>query len=212
MKHVYIFRHGETDWNTQKRAQGWIDIPLNDNGRSQAEKLASLLSPVGLEIIYSSPLSRALETARIVAKSANINVVVNEGLKEINLGIFSGKIIRVTDNPDEKKMDMSQDEIVVPSQLINNSDFVPLGGESMSQLDARAWNVLTEILKVTDCDKIGISTHSGLARSILRRFLPDCSFPNAEFFKLDWCDGKLVLNDVPSWFTDYRRSLATCEK
>ena len=68
-KDFYIFRHGETDYNAQKRWQGQgIDIDLNKTGLKQAEDLAEKMQHLGLEIIYSSPLKRARQTAEFVAK------------------------------------------------------------------------------------------------------------------------------------------------
>ena len=63
-KIVYIFRHGETDSNSQKRMQGWLDVPLNANGVAQARVLAQRLADVKFDVVYSSPSSRALDTAR----------------------------------------------------------------------------------------------------------------------------------------------------
>ena len=64
---IYLIRHGETDWNQDKRIQGQTDIPLNARGRRQAEALAGRLSTVSLEMIYTSDLTRARETAEIIA-------------------------------------------------------------------------------------------------------------------------------------------------
>ena len=67
-KNLYIFRHGETDFNVANRAHGIIDIPLNKNGIAQAHALAEQLSKVHLDVIYTSKLSRAKQTAQIVAE------------------------------------------------------------------------------------------------------------------------------------------------
>ena len=67
-KEFYVFRHGETELNRQKRWQGsGMDYELNESGRQQAEELAQKLAGKGLEIIFSSPLKRALQTAETVA-------------------------------------------------------------------------------------------------------------------------------------------------
>ena len=65
MSYVYLVRHGETDWNRTHRIQGSSDIPLNDTGRAQAARTAALLARRQWDAIYSSPLSRAFETATI---------------------------------------------------------------------------------------------------------------------------------------------------
>jgi probable phosphoglycerate mutase len=86
-----IARHGETDWNTAGILQGWIDVPLNDRGRVQARELAVSLEGAGLQRIYTSPLSRASETAAIIAQQLGLTPPeCREGLKERHFGIFQG--------------------------------------------------------------------------------------------------------------------------
>jgi 2,3-bisphosphoglycerate-dependent phosphoglycerate mutase len=89
---IYIFRHGETDFNAENRFQGSIDIPLNPLGRQQASILAEVLKGKGIEIILSSPLSRAYETASIVAKSLQLDVVCYPELREIHCGDAEGRV------------------------------------------------------------------------------------------------------------------------
>ena len=67
MTDLYLVRHGETDWNRQRRIQGRTDIPLNDTGREQARLAASVLSSLPVARVYSSPLVRARETAEIIS-------------------------------------------------------------------------------------------------------------------------------------------------
>ena len=71
---VLLARHGQTDWNAAGRIQGASDVPLNENGREQARKLASKLAASGgrLGAIYSSPLKRALETAGIIGRELDV--------------------------------------------------------------------------------------------------------------------------------------------
>ena len=72
-KNIYIFRHGETDWNLQKKFQGSTpNVPLNTTGVSQAEKIAQQLKEIDFQIIYTSPLARALETTTIVCVQYSI--------------------------------------------------------------------------------------------------------------------------------------------
>ena len=67
MTTILLVRHGETDWNLQRRVQGHSDTPLNDNGRAQALALADTLDDVELDAVYASDLARAFDTARILA-------------------------------------------------------------------------------------------------------------------------------------------------
>jgi broad specificity phosphatase PhoE len=87
---IYLARHGESDWNAANRFQGHSDRPLTDHGREQAKALADLVAAESVEAIYASPLSRALETARIVAARTGLGVVVDEGLREVDTGSWSG--------------------------------------------------------------------------------------------------------------------------
>jgi broad specificity phosphatase PhoE len=88
---LYVVRHGETDWNAAERWQGQTDIPLNANGRAQALAVARALRAEGLSGVVTSDLSRAHETARIVAAELGIPVAyVDAALRERSFGSFEG--------------------------------------------------------------------------------------------------------------------------
>ncbi|RKT43710.1 histidine phosphatase family protein [Thiocapsa rosea] len=88
---ICVTRHGETDWNITGVLQGWIDVPLNDNGRKQAFEMADAFKDAGFSQVWTSPLSRASETARIVAEVLKLPFPVHsEGLKERNFGRVQG--------------------------------------------------------------------------------------------------------------------------
>ena len=90
---VYIIRHGKTDWNKECRFQGAKDIPLNEEGREAARKLGERLKNIHFDAVFSSPLSRAYETACIV-KAAGLksgeDPQKNDLLKEISFGEMEG--------------------------------------------------------------------------------------------------------------------------
>src|SRR6185437_15592133 len=90
MTTLLIARHGETDWNREGRWQGWADPPLNDTGRAQAKQLAGELRDTPFDAVYSSDLRRAFETAEILAAPHDIPVVADPGLREIDVGSWSG--------------------------------------------------------------------------------------------------------------------------
>ncbi|MFO1273000.1 MAG: histidine phosphatase family protein [Rubrivivax sp.] len=87
---VVVVRHGETDWNVEQRVQGQLDVPLNANGRRQAERLAAALADEGLAALYSSDLSRAADTAAAVARRAGLPVQHAPGLRERGFGHLEG--------------------------------------------------------------------------------------------------------------------------
>lgn len=87
---LYITRHGETMRNAEYRVLGRTDDPLSEKGRGQARELAENLKDVDIDLIFTSPLGRAKETAETVAKTKGLEVIPDERLLEINFGKFEG--------------------------------------------------------------------------------------------------------------------------
>ena len=90
MTTLLLVRHGETDWNAEGRLQGHTDRPLSDYGRRQAQRLAEELDGDELEVIYSSDLARARETAAIVSKRLGLPVELDPDLREKDWGTWEG--------------------------------------------------------------------------------------------------------------------------
>lgn len=90
MTTLLLVRHGETDWNAERRWQGHADVPLNERGREQAEALAETLAADRIDAIYTSDLSRARETADILGARLGVPVVVEPDLREIDVGPLEG--------------------------------------------------------------------------------------------------------------------------
>ena len=89
---IFMVRHGETDYNVAKRIQGQeIDQSLNATGRKQAEERAEAMSGMTFDVKFSSPLKRAGETAEIIAKGLNLQILYRDELKERSFGSLSGK-------------------------------------------------------------------------------------------------------------------------
>lgn len=92
---LLLVRHGETEWNRQGRFQGQIDVPLNDNGRLQAQKAGEFLKEVEIDFAVSSPMARPKETAELILQShPNIELKYNSDLREISHGLWEGKFER----------------------------------------------------------------------------------------------------------------------
>eukprot|EP01057_Protomagalhaensia_wolfi_P002885 Protomagalhaensia_wolfi_Nauph_80__2884@NODE_2979_length_927_cov_104_251126_g2336_i0_p2_GENE_NODE_2979_length_927_cov_104_251126_g2336_i0NODE_2979_length_927_cov_104_251126_g2336_i0_p2_ORF_typecomplete_len115_score12_10His_Phos_1/PF00300_22/5_4e26His_Phos_2/PF00328_22/0_054_NODE_2979_length_927_cov_104_251126_g2336_i0545889 len=96
---IVLLRHGETDYNKEGRLQGRLDIPLNETGKEQsreaADALRALIAPLApplCDSVYSSPLSRAMDTAKIVTSSLGLNlpIICAEGIIEWNAGDIQG--------------------------------------------------------------------------------------------------------------------------
>lgn len=97
----FLLRHGETEWNAQNRFCGRSDVPLSDAGREQARRLGDRLKSVPLDVLYTSPLRRAFETARLISDAIGLESIVDERLAEINYGRWEGKTLDeiIADDP-----------------------------------------------------------------------------------------------------------------
>jgi phosphoserine phosphatase len=90
---LLLVRHGETEWNRQTRFQGQIDVPLNDNGRQQAQKAGEFLQDVAIDFAVSSSMLRPKETAEIILKHhPQVKLELQDGLREISHGLWEGKL------------------------------------------------------------------------------------------------------------------------
>lgn len=87
---ILFVRHGQTDYNKQHKCQGRLDIPLNQEGISQAHQTALLLKNTKIDTIYTSPLIRAKHTAQIINQYHNVSLIESELITEIELGDLSG--------------------------------------------------------------------------------------------------------------------------
>lgn len=93
MVKLIIARHGESEWNTEGRYQGLKDPPLTERGRKQAELLARELKKESIDFIFSSPLKRAFETAKIIGDHLGIEPVIDRRIIEIDHGVWSGMLV-----------------------------------------------------------------------------------------------------------------------
>ena len=88
---LYIVRHGQTEWNVIGRMQGSSDIPLNRAGRQQAENVAKRFASLPLDAAYSSPLSRAYDTAAAIVRGRSLVIEKEPALIEVGFGVWEGK-------------------------------------------------------------------------------------------------------------------------
>lgn len=87
---ILLLRHAETDWNRERRFQGWRDVPLSATGREQAESAARLLAATRIDAVWSSPLARARDTAAIIAAPHRLAVQESEAFREMGFGDWEG--------------------------------------------------------------------------------------------------------------------------
>ncbi|VVA44215.1 Alpha-ribazole phosphatase [Candidatus Roizmanbacteria bacterium] len=125
---IYLTRHGETEWNVKKLIQGQNDIPLNKKGKEQAEKLSEKLKKIKFDLIYSSDLKRASETAKIIAGKRELKIIKSKALRERHFGKYQGvsfkkskAIFEIINNlkTNEKKDAKVEDEQKVIKRFIN---------------------------------------------------------------------------------------------
>lgn len=86
----YIVRHGVTEWNALKKVQGSVDIPLAEEGIRLAEKTGEALKDIPFDICFSSPLTRARQTAELILGNRNIPVILDKRIQEIDFGVLEG--------------------------------------------------------------------------------------------------------------------------
>lgn len=159
---IFLLRHGETIWNKEQRTQGHTDIELTPLGKAQAQALARSLKGMGIVKVYSSPLRRALETARTIAELHGVETGVEEGLKELNQGLLEG---------------LTYYELVTNHQEFLRKwmeDPVPLRmpeGESMAELQERVWEAIQRIAQVHSNENVGVVSHNLAIRAILCKVL-----------------------------------------
>lgn len=150
MKRLILIRHGETDWNVEGRYQGQADPPLNAKGLAQAEELAEELAGVGVEVIYTSPLLRARQTAEVLGERLGADLHIEPRLMEIHQGDWQTRLRSEIQNlyPDLFHRWETQPWEVTPPQ-----------GEHLNQVQRRVNAAVDEILARHPDRTVGIVSH-----------------------------------------------------
>lgn len=128
MTSICLVRHGETDWNAQGKIQGTTDIPLNKKGRLQAVESCEFLKQDKWDVLITSPLSRAKETAEIINQGLNIPLIEMDEFVERSFGDAEGMTLEErtsnfpTNNyPNQEDQDLFKNRLVKGLEKINNS-------------------------------------------------------------------------------------------
>jgi broad specificity phosphatase PhoE len=180
---ILLARHGETDWNRIGRWQGHADLPLNDAGRGQAVELAERLAGDGIAAIYTSDLMRASQTARVVADRLGLAVIEDAGLREIDVGSWSG-------------FTRAEVERRFPEGYARWLDGeIGHDGETREELTERVVGAVERIAAAHPDDTILVVTHGGAIRA-LRRYAdgdPGDPIENCGTSSLELVDGVLTV-------------------
>jgi 2,3-bisphosphoglycerate-dependent phosphoglycerate mutase len=175
---LYLVRHGQTDWNVEKRFQGQTDIPLNDTGREEARKLSDQLKGEVFDAIYSSDLKRATETASLITLC---KPKTDARLRERHFGHWEGKLqAEFYHLPKEDRIGFETDEEVLK----------------------RAFEALTEITTRHPGQKVLVVTHGGLQRNLIIDVLglkcsaDDIVARNLSFVQLAFSQEKWLITEM----------------
>ncbi len=189
-KDFYIFRHGETEYNRLQRWQGQgVDIDLNEAGIAQAKQLAVKLQDKGLQIIYSSPLKRALQTANIVANAKKLAVKTLPELTEGSVGDCEGQ--------EREKIAQKYPEIWNIWYGDNNiMDIRWPNGESKQEIQNRMVSAFDKMLQIPETI-IGVASHGAAIRYFLLKFgYGPHRITNTALFHLVYQDGDWQLAEI----------------
>jgi 2,3-bisphosphoglycerate-dependent phosphoglycerate mutase len=152
---IVMVRHGETDWNRDRRFQGHADIPLNKAGLDQVRELGERLAGESFSIVYTSPLRRASETASLLAARLGVEVRPSAALKEVDVGAWSGLTVHEVEDR-------------FPEGFARWVEWRCAGwsdGETYEQLGRRVVSGLREIAEKHEGERVLAVTHGGPIRS-----------------------------------------------
>ncbi|MEO7373850.1 MAG: histidine phosphatase family protein [Terrimesophilobacter sp.] len=178
---LYLVRHGETDWNLQRRIQGSTDIPLNQTGRLQARRTGTLLGRRSWDAIITSPLSRAAETAAIIADELGLPTPqIVDAIVERAYGEAEGL-----------------DDVELARRFPGNAPVV--GRESRQDVSARVVPALVKLAENRPGQHLILATHGGVIRTLLEAVAPGSDvhrgvrITNGSIHSFRYLDGVLKL-------------------
>lgn len=152
MTEVYLVRHGATEWNHTKRAQGTADIALNDAGRAQAEEAARRFEDVKPTAVFASDLIRAADTARFIAEANGLPVITDPRFREIDQGEWTGLAV--------EEIGRRWPDLWGPARHYSKRP----GGESPQEVRARALEGLRDVVEAHPEGTVVIVSHGGTIR------------------------------------------------
>ncbi len=191
MTEVVIVRHGETEYNKLGVFRGRLDVPLNERGREQAACAARALGSEPMAAVYSSPLVRALDTARAIAEAHDLTPIVDQAFHNIDLGEWQGV----------EKARVEREEPELWELWTNDPDALRIpGGETLAEVRERAYRRVLELVWEYRGKRIAIVTHRSVAKllggallGMERGYFWKLYLDNAGFSVLGHRDGGFVL-------------------
>jgi len=189
MLQVYLVRHGETQWNAERRIQGQSDSPLTEKGVQQAWQVAERARTLGITHVISSDLGRTQQTARIIADACGCDVILEPRIRELDMGVLEKRHIDTLTEMEEGWR----------RTLVNGTEDGRIPeGESMQELSVRMHAALAECLKLPAGSRpllvshgiaLGclVSTILGLPAYAERRLrLRNCSISRIDYQESQW--------------------------
>ena len=159
---LYLVRHGATELTAEDKFSGSIGVELSEEGRGQAARLGERLRNEGITALYSSPLSRTMETAGIVGRHCALSIDTRDGLREISHGRWEGLTRREVE---------AQYRAEYASWEEDPFTFAPEGGESGVAVLARALPVIREIVTRHPGERVLVVSHKATIRIVLSSLL-----------------------------------------
>ncbi|HHS50535.1 MAG TPA: histidine phosphatase family protein, partial [candidate division Zixibacteria bacterium] len=168
---IFLVRHGETASNVENRFRGRADIPLSENGFAQVHELADELRNVPFAAIYSSPLSRALQTAEAIAMKRSLGVVSHHGFNNLDIGDW-------TDRP---KAEIQREYPELWERWTSAPERMQIpGGETIEAVRARAFNALQSLVEAHKGEAFAVVTHRAVLKPLMSAML---GIPEPFFWK-----------------------------
>ncbi len=153
MTELVLIRHGETDWNAERRIQGHLDIPLNHAGLAQAEAIGERFRGTDIDVLVSSDLGRAMQTVAPISEGSKLPVLSEARLRERNLGVLQGKTV-------EEAQELAPEAFEVFRSRA--ADAALPEGESLTAFAGRVIDVLTALAQRYEGKRIVAVTHGGV--------------------------------------------------
>ncbi|MDR1704364.1 MAG: histidine phosphatase family protein [Clostridiales bacterium] len=175
---LFLTRHGESTYNAEGRYAGSTDVPLSETGVRQARELAVKLKDTAFDVIISSALARARQTADIINEYHNLGVIAMEGFNERNIGVFEGLT---------RKEAMERYPQVWERRSTRAVDDAPDGGETIRQVNTRV-SVALRRLKEEYTGKKALLVCHGFTARVINRIINNLAYEDMHGFTLDNCE------------------------